>query len=138
MNYLPSFFYSNKQEKEPLEKNEQTKYSFIKKACRIVPLYGATLLAGYYVLGYAYAVGLMAAIDQIAIQIMCDYNMGYLAIGALMPTFQWYAAWSVRIIAACTAHFFYLLVEKVILAVYHFFNFDEKFKRSKKEKVVFA
>lgn len=68
-------------------------------------------LAGYYSLGWAYKVGLMAAIDRIVIPILIDYfNVGYIALGALMPTIQWYSAWTVRITAALIADAIYELI----------------------------
>lgn len=56
-------------------------------------------VAGYYSLGIAYDVGLMAAVDRVAIDILKNI-VGYAGIGAVMPTFQWYAAWGVRVTAA--------------------------------------
>lgn len=59
-------------------------------------------LAGYYSLGYAYHSGLMAKIDQYAIQFFLHF-FGYAGLGAFMPTFQWYSAWTVRITSGILA-----------------------------------
>lgn len=55
----------------------------------------AVAVGGYYGLGIAYECGLMALIDQAAIPLIKHVG-GYAAIGAAMPTFQWYSAWAVR------------------------------------------
>lgn len=54
------------------------------------------VVGGYYGLGAAYAYGVMAAIDRIAIAILLP-KVGWVGIGALMPLIQWYGAWGVRI-----------------------------------------
>lgn len=87
--------------------------------------------AGYYVLGYAYSEGWMAAIDQIAMKIMRYYEMGYIAIGALMPNVQWYAAWGVRITAAFVAGLAYDLMERVFIASIPFFAPEEPNKNER-------
>lgn len=74
-------------------------------------------IAGYYSLGIAYEQGLMAEIDKIAIIVLKNW-VGYAGIGALMPTFQWYAAWGVRIMAAAFAAIIYDLIERVIIHCY--------------------
>jgi hypothetical protein len=74
-------------------------------------------LAGYYCLGFAYEIGLMARIDALAIRILRS-SLGYVGVGAFMPTFQWYSAWGVRIVAALGAGLLYDLSEKVVRAVY--------------------
>jgi hypothetical protein len=56
----------------------------------------AVAIGGYYGLGIAYELGLMAVIDKIAIAIF-KHSVGYVGIGAAMPTFQWYSAWAIRI-----------------------------------------
>ncbi len=89
--------------------------SLATKACRLTPRLVLPLLAGYYILGYAYVNGWMAAIDQIAMKVMRDNHMGYMAIGALMPTVQWYAAWAVRVTAATLALVVYDLAERVTI-----------------------
>lgn len=66
-------------------------------------------LVGYASLGWAYEAGLMAAIDRIAIPILRNH-VGYFGLGAIMPTFQWYAAWAVRITAALTAETIFELI----------------------------
>lgn len=62
----------------------------------------ASLLGGYYGLGVAYDLGLMALIDQIAIRFIKHF-FGYGGIGALMPTVQWYSAWGVRLVLGITS-----------------------------------
>ncbi len=71
---------------------------------------------GYYSLGVAYEKGIMAAIDRVAIRILRHY-VGYAGLGALMPTFQWYAAWSVRALAVIGAGLLYDLIERIILYI---------------------
>jgi hypothetical protein len=58
--------------------------------------------AGYYSLGFAYEKGVMAEIDRIAIRIL-RHKVGYVGLGVVMPTFQWYTAWGVRVTAAAIA-----------------------------------
>lgn len=63
-------------------------------------------IAGYYSLGIAYEMGIMAAIDQVAISVLKD-SVGYAGLGAVMPTFQWYSAWGYeqllqQVLAYCT------------------------------------
>ena len=89
----------------------------IKGAVRITPRLVVAGLAGYYILGFAYAHGWMAAIDQLAMRILLDYGFGYLSIGALMPTIQWYAAWGVRVTAALVAGIAYDITERIVLYV---------------------
>ncbi|MES2273762.1 MAG: hypothetical protein V4487_06185 [Chlamydiota bacterium] len=72
----------------------------------------AAAFAGYYCLGFAYQIGLMAAIDKIAIPILV-HSVGYAGLGALMPHFQWYAALGVRILSATIAAFLYDLVKEI-------------------------
>ena len=74
-------------------------------------------LAGYYSLGIAYDKGLMAAIDRIAIYIF-RHTFGFVGMGAFMPSFQWYSAWAVRIVAAFAAGILYDLAERVAIAAY--------------------
>lgn len=71
------------------------------------------VIAGYYSLGIAYDTGLMAEIDKIAIQILKHW-VGYAGIGALMPTFQWYSALAVRMVAATVAGLLYDLIERLV------------------------
>lgn len=73
--------------------------------------------AGYYSLGVAYHWGVMAAIDRIAMDILV-HQVGYAGIGAIMPTFQWYAAWGVRITVGLAAGVVYDVFARVIYAVY--------------------
>lgn len=72
---------------------------------------------GYYSLGFAYERGVMAAIDRVAIPILLQ-TLGYAGIGAFMPTFQWYSALTVRLIAALAAGILYDLAERVVLFIY--------------------
>lgn len=74
-------------------------------------------VAGYYSLGIAYEKGIMAAIDRAAIYIL-RRTVGYAGIGALMPTFQWYSAWAVRVVAALSAGIVYDLAERAACAAY--------------------
>lgn len=75
------------------------------------------LYCGYYCLGVAYSSGLMAAIDKVAIKILVK-QVGYVGLGAVMPTFQWYSAWAVRLAAALIGTLIYDLIEKIAKASY--------------------
>jgi len=77
----------------------------------------AAAVGGYYALGVAYHLGLMALIDRVAIAALRQV-VGYAGIGAIMPTFQWYAAWGVRIAAAAGAGLIYDVVEKAVSRCY--------------------
>lgn len=77
----------------------------------------AVAIGGYYGLGIAYELGLMAAIDQIAIQVIKNL-MGYAGVGAMMPTVQWYSAWAVRIVMGIAAGILYDLAEKATICFY--------------------
>jgi len=116
---------------EELPKNQSffNGKNLIRKACQITPRIAVTALAGYYILGYAYVYGWMAMIDQFAIRFMRDQHMGYMAIGALMPTIQWYAAWGVRITAGTLAYLSCCLIQKIIAYTYSFFSSFRKTKR---------
>ena len=85
-------------------------------ALRLAPRLIVLGFAGYYSLGVAYEKGIMAAIDRVAIRILRHY-VGYAGLGAIMPTFQWYAAWSVRALAAIGAGILYDLIERIILSI---------------------
>lgn len=78
-------------------------------------------LSGFYSLGLAYDLGIMAAIDRIAIRVLRHY-VGFTGLGAIMPIFQWYAAWGIRAIAAITATLFYDLIERIVYLVYARFH----------------
>lgn len=67
---------------------------------------------GYYSLGVAYDTGFMAKIDYYAIKVFRN-SLGYTGLGAIMPTFQWYSAWTVRIGSAIVAAGIYDLTLKV-------------------------
>ena len=84
-------------------------------------------IAGYYCLGIAYEMGIMAAIDRIAIRILRP-SLGYMGMAAIMPTFQWYSACGIRVLAAITAGLLYDLIERVIYAVFStiFFRPDKE------------
>ena len=71
----------------------------------------AVAVGGYYGLGIAYELGLMAMIDRIAIQIIKHF-FGYAGIGALMPTVQWYSAWAARIAIGLATGLLYDLAER--------------------------
>lgn len=73
--------------------------------------------AGYYCLGIAYDMGVMAAIDRTAIRILRP-SLGYIGMAAFMPTFQWYAAWGLRTVAAIAAGLLYDLAERVLRAAF--------------------
>ncbi|HSX11182.1 MAG TPA: hypothetical protein VLF94_05660 [Chlamydiales bacterium] len=79
--------------------------------CKWTPRAIVVLIGGYYGLGIAYSCGLMALIDKIAMAIF-GHVMGYAGIGAFMPTFQWYSAWSVRVAIAVVAGLIYDLIER--------------------------
>lgn len=87
--------------------NEGVKTFVIKWTPRVI----AVAIGGYYGLGIAYELGLMALIDRVAIQIIKHF-LGYAGVGALMPTVQWYAAWGTRITMGFAVGLIYDLVEK--------------------------
>ena len=76
---------------------------------------------GYYSLGVAYDLGVMAAVDKVAIYILKN-TTGYLGVGAMMPTIQWYSAWAVRSVAALAGSLLYDLGEKIVLYSYNWWN----------------
>lgn len=78
-------------------------------------------LAGFYSLGVAYDLGLMAAIDQLAIRIL-KHQVGYVGLGAAMPTVQWYAAWGVRMTAAIGAGLLYDFIERIVKTILAYFR----------------
>jgi hypothetical protein len=77
----------------------------------------AATVGGYYGLGIAYELGLMALIDQVAIQILKNI-VGYAGIGALMPTVQWYTASAMQVIIGIGSGFLYDLAERCAKYVY--------------------
>jgi hypothetical protein len=81
----------------------------------------AVAVGGYYGLGIAYDLGLMALIDQVAIEAI-KHVLGYAGIGALMPTVQWYSAWAARILFGILAGVLYDLTEKVVKACWERFS----------------
>jgi hypothetical protein len=85
------------------------------------PRAAAVAIGGYYGLGIAYDLGLLALIDQIAIQVL-KTSFGYVGIGAIMPSFQWYAGWAVRIGIGLGVGLLYDLAEKCILASWAHFS----------------
>jgi hypothetical protein len=78
--------------------SDQNNWSFENTARFLVkwtPRAIAVGLGAYYGLGVAYGIGLMALIDKVAILILKRW-VGYVGVGAAMPTFQWYASIIVR------------------------------------------
>ncbi|EKE07902.1 MAG: hypothetical protein ACD_17C00467G0002 [uncultured bacterium] len=73
----------------------------------------AVSLGAYYGLGMAYDFGLMAIVDQVAIRVIKHFS-GYIGVGALMPTVQWYAAWTARILFAVGAGIVYECAERFV------------------------
>ena len=73
----------------------------------------AVAIGGYYGLGIAYELGLMALIDRVALRAVKHF-FGYTGIGALMPTVQWYAAWGARIAIGVGTGLLYDLAEKCV------------------------
>ena len=71
----------------------------------------AVAVGGYYGLGIAYEMGLMALIDRMMIQAL-KHLFGYAGIGAIMPSAQWYAAWGARLVIGLGAGVLYDLGEK--------------------------
>jgi hypothetical protein len=78
------------------------------------PRTAVAIVGGYYGLGFAYEMGWMAAIDQLAIPILKSMA-GYFGVGLIMPTFQWYAAWAVRITLGLCAGLVYDLTERLLV-----------------------
>lgn len=79
------------------------------------------LVAGVFArfsLGIAYEKDIMYKIDRAAIVIL-RHTVGRVGIGTVMPTFQWYAAWGVRISAAIIGGLIYDLVEKIVRYIYN-------------------
>jgi len=74
-------------------------------------------MGAYYGLGVAYEMGLMAAIDQIAIGIL-KKSVGYAGIGAFMPTVQWYSSLTVRIGMAAMAGLAYDVTRIALSGIY--------------------
>jgi hypothetical protein len=91
----------------PQSNSEQVTTFVVKWAPRAI----AVAIGGYYGLGIAYEMGLMALVDQVAIQVIKHF-MGYAGIGALMPTVQWYSAWGARIVFGVVSGVLYDLIEK--------------------------
>lgn len=96
--------------------NEKVTNFFIKWTPRAV----AILVGGYYGLGIAYDLGLMAQIDQIAIQII-KHLFGYAGIGSMMPSVQWYSAWAVRIASGLVTGLVYDAAERCAQYCYSYF-----------------
>lgn len=84
--------------------------------------------AGFYSLGYAYEIGLMARIDREAIKILIP-RVGYIGLGASMPVVQKYSAWTIRALSALLAGIVYDVSER-------FFCFAwKKYHKNKAEKI---
>ena len=95
---------------------QESKYSFPQAKqfiFRWTPRAFVACIGGYYSLGVAYEYGIMASIDKIAIPIIKNH-VGYIGLGAAMPTFQWYSAWAVRVSAAVTSSFLYDLTLRIL------------------------
>jgi hypothetical protein len=90
----------------------------VRSAIKWTPRVIVAGFAGYYSLGYAYEMGFMHQIDLLAIAVIKRQAGGRVAIGALMPIFQPYAAWGVRLVAAGVASLTYSLVEYTVLRIY--------------------
>lgn len=73
---------------------------------------------GYWSVGIAYELGIMASLDKVAIYFL-KQHVGTIGVGALMPQFQWYSAWAVRTVAAAGAMIFYNLSERALGYLYH-------------------
>ena len=69
---------------------------------------------GYYSLGYAYRIGLMAAIDRIAISLIVK-RVGYAGLGAAMPWVQRCAAHAVYLIGASAGACMYEKLKNIFL-----------------------
>jgi len=76
----------------------------------------SALIGGYYGLGIAYDLGIMAAIDKIAILILKRF-VGYVGIGVFMPTIQWYSACAVRTLSALSTSLLYNTAENTTIYV---------------------
>lgn len=101
----------------PIHNHQTSFFSFGDLSRQVIhwtPRTCAAGAAGFYSLGIAYEKGLMAAIDRIAIQLL-RYHVGYMGLGAIMPTFQWYSAWGVRLSAALLAGLAYDITERIVL-----------------------
>ena len=77
----------------------------------------AVAIGGYYGLGIAYEMGLMALIDSVAIQIIKHF-CGYAGIGALMPTVQWYSALGARLAIGLGAGILYDVAERCVSCIH--------------------
>lgn len=86
---------------------------FLQFATKWTPRVIAASLGGYYGLGIAYATGLMALIDRVAISTI-QHFLGYAGIGALMPTVQWYSAWAARFVIGFTVGLIYDVLERAL------------------------
>lgn len=75
----------------------------------------AVAIGGYYGLGMAYEFGLLALVDQLAIQAI-KHLAGYAGVGALMPTVQWYSAWGLRIVLGLVTGLVYDFIETKVKA----------------------
>lgn len=70
-------------------------------------------IAGYYVLGFAYELGLMATVDRVAYQALKHF-FGRAGAGAIMPSAHWYSAWAIRISAGVVVGGVYDLSERAL------------------------
>lgn len=106
---------------------------FIDTFLKATPRLAVAGFAGYYSLGILYSIGFMERMDRIALAIIKHF-VGYAGIGGVMPTYQWYAAYGVRIVSALAAALIYDLIERIALFAYHmlFKNVKPSEKQSKK------
>ena len=103
--------------KNSITPSPASSHQWLQFAIKWTPRTVIPFLAGYYSLGIAYDTGLMAKIDRIAIRILRP-SLGYMGVGAFMPTFQWYSAWGIRVTAALGASLLYDLAERIFFLAY--------------------
>jgi len=83
-------------------------------ALKWTPRIIAVGIGGYYGLGLAYELGIMATIDKIAIVIFKSI-VGRAGIGVFMPTFQWYSAVFIRGAAAICSGIIYEISNRIFI-----------------------
>lgn len=90
----------------PTSITENTDFLSFKQLTKFAVIYGPRLiilgLVGYASLGFCYHIGLIGYITELAIPIIKN-QVGYIGLGAVMPTFQWYLAWGVRVVSVILA-----------------------------------
>lgn len=77
----------------------------------------AAAAGGFYSLGVAYEYGWMAEIDKVAIRVF-KARLGSVGMGAIMPTFQWYAAWGIRLTAGFATGILYDIILRICKFIY--------------------